>query len=90
MNLKLIVMTKVIKVLGTGCAKCKTLENTVREVVAENNFPVEVVKVDDIMQIMNYGVLSTPGLVIDDKVTISGRTASKDEVKKIIEKHLNG
>lgn len=83
-------MTKVIKVLGTGCSKCKTMESTVREVVAENNFPFEVVKVDDIMQIMNFGVLSTPGLVIDEKVMISGRTASKEEVKKLIEKHING
>lgn len=83
-------MTKVIKVLGTGCAKCKTLESAVREVVAENNYPVDVVKVDDIMQIMGYGVLSTPGLVIDEKVTISGRVASKDEIKKLIEKHING
>lgn len=83
-------MTKVIKVLGTGCAKCKTMESTVREVVAENNYPVEVVKIDDIMQIMNYGVLSTPGLVIDEKVAISGRTASKEEVKKLIENHING
>lgn len=83
-------MTKIIKVLGTGCSKCKTMESTVREVVAENNYPVEVVKIDDIMQIMNYGVLSTPGLVIDEKVTISGRVASKDEIKKLIEKHING
>ena len=83
-------MKKVIKVLGTGCAKCKTLESAVTEVVAENNYPVAVVKVDDIMQIMGYGVLSTPGLVIDEKVTISGRVASKDEIKKLIEKHING
>ncbi len=90
MNSKLYIMTKIIKVLGTGCSKCKTMESTVREVVAENNYPVEVVKIDDIMQIMNYGVLSTPGLVIDEKVTISGRVASKDEIKKLIEKHING
>lgn len=83
-------MTKIIKVLGTNCSKCKSMETAVREVVAENNFPFEVIKVDDIMQIMAYGVLSTPGLVIDEKVTISGRVPSKDEIKKMIEKQING
>ncbi|TVQ14744.1 MAG: thioredoxin family protein [Bacteroidetes bacterium] len=79
-----------IKILGTGCPKCKTLENLTKEVVNENNFEAEVSKVEDIMQIMNYGVLSTPGLVINEKVAISGRVPSKDEIKKQIEKHLNG
>lgn len=82
-------MTKVIKVLGTGCSKCKTLEKVVFEVVSENNFPIEVIKVDDIMEIMAYGVLSTPGLVIGDKVAISGRVPSKEEIKKLIEQYLN-
>jgi small redox-active disulfide protein 2 len=79
-----------IKILGTGCPKCKTLEKLTVEVITENNFEAEISKVEDIMQIMNYGVLSTPGLVIDEKVAISGRVPSKDEIKKQLEKHQNG
>ncbi len=79
-----------IKILGTGCPKCKTLERTTREVVEENGFDAEITKVEDIMDIMNYGVLSTPGLVINEKVAISGRMPSRDEIKTQIQKHLNG
>ncbi len=80
----------IIKILGTGCPKCKNLEKITTEVVHENNFEAAISKVEDIMQIMNYGVLSTPGLVINEKVAISGRIPSKDEIKKLIEKHQNG
>ncbi|MBI9038859.1 MAG: thioredoxin family protein [Bacteroidales bacterium] len=56
-----------IKVLGTGCPKCKTLEKLVRTIINENNIDSTVTKVDDIMQIMNYGIVSTPALVIFTK-----------------------
>lgn len=79
-----------IKILGTGCPKCKTLEKLVTDVVAENNFDAEISKVEDIVQIMNYGVMGTPALVINEKVLISGRVPSKDEIIKLIEKHING
>lgn len=79
-----------IKVLGTGCTKCKNLENLVREVIAENQFNALVSKVEDIVQIMNYGVISTPGLVINEKVVISGRVPSKDEIMQQIIKAQNG
>ncbi len=79
-----------IKILGTGCPKCKSLEKLTNEVVNENNFKAEISKVEDIIEIMKYGVLSTPGLVINEKVAISGRLPSKDEIKKQIEKHQNG
>jgi small redox-active disulfide protein 2 len=79
-----------IKILGTGCQKCKTLENTAADVVRENNFDATISKVEDIVEILRYGVLSTPGLVINEKVVISGRVPSKDEIKKQIEKVLNG
>jgi len=79
-----------IKILGTGCPKCKTLERLTTEVVNENNFEAEIGKVEDIMQIMNYGVMSTPALVVNEKVIISGRVPSKEEIKKLIEKHING
>jgi len=79
-----------IKILGTGCQKCKTLEKATAEVVAENSFDAEITKVEDIVDIMNYGILATPGLVINEKVAVSGRVPSKDEIKKHIEKVING
>jgi small redox-active disulfide protein 2 len=77
-----------IKILGTGCQKCKTLEKMTTEVISENQFTANVTKVEDIMDIMNYGILSTPGFVIDEKVVISGRLPSKDEIKKHIQQHI--
>jgi len=79
-----------IKILGTGCAKCKTLEKITNEVVIENNFEVMISKVEDIMDIMNYGVIATPALVINEKVVLSGRIPSKDEIKKLINNAING
>lgn len=79
-----------IKILGTGCPKCKTLEKLTTEVVNENNFEAEISKVEDIVQIINYGVMGTPALVINEKVLNSGRVPSKDENKKLMEKHING
>ena len=70
----------VIKVLGTGCAKCKALEHKTREAVAESSIDVSVEKVEDIMKIMEYGIVSTPGFVIDEKVIFSGRVPSKEEI----------
>jgi len=73
-----------IKVLGTGCPKCKTLEKLTREVVERNGIDATIVKVEDIMAIMNYGVISTPALVIDEKVVIKGRVPSADELEKLL------
>ena len=73
-----------IKILGTGCPKCKTLEKLTREVVAETGIEANISKVEDIMQIMNYGVVSTPALVIDEKVVIKGRVLSKKEIKEVL------
>jgi len=78
-----------LKVLGTGCAKCKTLEKVTIEVVNENNFDAEVQKVEDIVQIMNYGIMTTPALLINEKVAFSGRIPSKTEIKNFIEKAIN-
>ena len=83
-------MTLKIKVLGPGCPKCKTLEKITLEVIAENNFDAEVSKIDDIIQIMNYGVMSTPALVINDKAVIKGYLPSKEEIIKEIKKASNG
>ena len=74
-----------IEILGTGCPKCVALEKVVQEAVAKVGGFHEVVKVDDIMQIMQYNVVSTPGLVIDGKVVSTGKVLSIDEVVKLIE-----
>ncbi len=79
-----------IKILGTACQKCRTLEKLTTEVVTENNFDAKISKVEDIVQIMDYGILRTPGLVVNEKVLISGWVPSKDEIKKLIEKHIYG
>ncbi len=72
-----------IKILGTGCARCKELENITREVVRELGLHAEVVKEDDISRIMEYGILRTPGLVVDGSVLVSGRLPSKEELKAL-------
>jgi len=73
-----------IKVLGTGCPKCKTLEKATRDAVTELNIDVSVTKEEDIVKIMGYGIMQTPGLVIDEKVVVSGRVPSVNEIKKFI------
>jgi len=73
-------MTKKIKILGTGCQKCKQTSAIVEQVAKENNIDVSIEKVEDIMEIMKYNVMATPALVIDDVITIRGRVPSKDEV----------
>lgn len=77
-----------IKILGPGCSKCKTLEETVRKTVAEMNIDATISKVDDIMDIMEYGILSTPGIVINEEVMISGRVPSVNEIKEMINKKM--
>ena len=67
-----------VKILGTGCKKCNTLENKVREVILQNNIDAEVEKVTDLSAIVSYGIMMTPGLVIDEKVKSYG-TIPKDE-----------
>ncbi|HNX55810.1 MAG TPA: thioredoxin family protein [Prolixibacteraceae bacterium] len=76
-----------IKVLGTGCAKCKTLEKLTRDAVAESGVTAEIEKVEDIYKIMSYGVMSTPALVIDKKVVVSGRVPSLAEIKEMLVKN---
>ena len=76
-----------IKVLGIGCVKCKALEKSVREAVAEMNIQANVTKVQDIVEILDYGILRTPGLVINEKVVSSGHILSVSQVKEIIEKY---
>lgn len=62
-----------IKVLGTGCANCKALHETVKQAVAELGIEATIIKEEDLMQIMNYNVMSLPGLVINEKLFLPGR-----------------
>jgi len=73
-----------IKVLGPGCARCHQLEETTREVVKELGIDAEIEEVKDIKKIMEYPILTTPGLVIDEKLICSGRVPSKSEVTTFI------
>jgi small redox-active disulfide protein 2 len=73
-----------IKVLGTGCPRCKTLEKATRDVVAEMGIEANIVKEEDIMKIMEYGILHTPALVINEKVVMSGRVPSSGEIRNLI------
>lgn len=73
-----------IKILGTGCPKCKQLEKLTREVVEQNHIDATVSKVDDIMEIMKYGVMATPAIVVDNKVVLKGRLPSANEIKNLL------
>jgi small redox-active disulfide protein 2 len=73
-----------IQVLGTGCPKCKTLEKITREVVAEAGIDANISKVEDIVEIMAFNILTTPALVVDGKVVLKGRIPSKSELKEIL------
>ncbi|WP_321437906.1 thioredoxin family protein [uncultured Bacteroides sp.] len=75
-----------IKILGTGCSKCKTLEKLTHEVVEQNGIDASISKVEDIMEIMKYGVMATPALVVDGKVEIKGRVPSLEEIKEVLTK----
>jgi small redox-active disulfide protein 2 len=78
-----------IKILGTGCSRCKALEQVTRNAVAEMGITADIEKVEDIVKIMNYGVIRTPVLVIDEKIALSGRVPSLTEVKEILTKNQN-
>jgi len=73
-----------IKVLGPGCAKCQSLEKTVKEVVAALKLDIKVEEIKDMKKIMQYPILMTPGLVINEKVVMSGKVPSKAEVELLI------
>ena len=80
-------MNMEIKVLGTGCAKCKSLEKVTRKAVEELNLNATVEKVEDIQKIMEYAVMRTPALVINEKVVLSGQLPKVSELKDILSKN---
>jgi small redox-active disulfide protein 2 len=69
-----------IKILGVGCARCKKLEQQVRDIIANNNIPAEIEKVTDVQDMMKYGILATPGLVINEKLKSSGLTLKDEQI----------
>jgi small redox-active disulfide protein 2 len=77
-----------IKVLGTGCARCKSLEKITRKAVDELNLDASVEKVEDFQQIMEYAVLRTPALVINEKVVLSGQVPKVSALKDLLTQNL--
>ena len=73
-----------IEVLGTGCTKCNELEAKVKLAVGQSGKFVQIEKVTDLQKIMSYGVMSTPGLVIDGKVRSVGRVPSVEEIAAML------
>jgi small redox-active disulfide protein 2 len=76
----------IIKILGTGCAKCKKLEESARQAIAEAGIEATVEKVTDLDTIMDYGVMMTPALVINEKVVSSGKLLSVSDIKAHLSK----
>ena len=74
----------IIKILGTGCAKCKKLEENTRKAAETLSENVEIIKVSDINEIMNYGVMMTPALVINEKVVSAGKLLSPEKIKTLL------
>ena len=74
----------IIKVLGSGCANCQKLEALAVKAVEELGIDAEVVHVTEFAEIMAFGIMSTPGLVVDDVVKMAGRVPTYDEVKRLI------
>lgn len=75
---------KTIKILGTGCAKCKQTEAVIKEALAKSGIQAEVIKVEDIQQIMSYNVMSTPAIVVDEEVKMKGKVPTIAEVLALV------
>ena len=76
----------IIKVLGSGCANCHKLEALVHQAIERLGIDAEVVNVTDLAEIMSYGVMSTPALVVDEVLKLAGRVPSLDEVVTVLER----
>ncbi|KXG76962.1 hypothetical protein AN618_13380 [Fervidicola ferrireducens] len=73
-----------IKILGTGCPKCKALEQNTREALQELGITADIEKVQDINKIMEYDIMFTPGLVVNGEIKVAGKVPSKEEIKEIL------
>ena len=83
-NLKLAKME--IKVLGTGCAKCKALEKATKEAIEKSGINATLTKVEDIVEIMQFGVMTTPALVVDGEIVVKGKVPTVNEISKLLTK----
>ena len=75
-----------IKILGTGCAKCKALEKATKEAVEKTGLNATITKVEDIVEIMQFGVMTTPALVVDGEIKVKGKVPSVKELSKLLTK----
>ncbi len=75
---------KTIKVLGPGCPKCKTTIHNVEEAVKQLGIEANIIKIEDIEEMMQYNVLTTPVLMIDEQIKIKGRIAQIEEIKELL------
>ena len=73
-----------IKVLGSGCAKCKTTYEMIEKIVKENQLDATLSKVEDIVELLNYGIMTTPAIVVDGEVKLKGHVPTESENKKIL------
>ena len=73
-----------VKVLGPGCARCKTTFQVIEKVIKENNLDVKLTKVDDIMEMMSYNIMTTPAVVVDGEVKMKGQVPSESDVKRLL------
>lgn len=78
-----------IKVLGPGCMNCKTLESRTKEALQKLNIEASIEKVTDYSEILSYGLVRTPGLLIDNKIVVQGRVPSVEQIQEILSKQLN-
>ena len=74
----------IVKILGPGCANCRNLERATREAIGQLGLDATVEKVEDYPTILGYGVMSTPGLVVDEKVLVSGRVPTPAEISRLL------
>ena len=74
-----------IKVLGTGCTKCQAAYQIIEKVINENSLDVKLTKVEDIVDILNFGIMTMPAVMVDGKVKIKGRVPSEEEIKLIFD-----
>jgi small redox-active disulfide protein 2 len=76
-----------IKVLGPGCMNCQTLEKRTKEAVKNMNVEAEIEKVTDTLQITSYGIMLTPGLIVDDKIVVQGKVPTVEQIQDILKQH---
>ena len=77
-------MSTTIKILGPGCARCKSTLEVVKKAVDQSGIQAEITKIEDLEGMMKYNILSTPAVVINEQIKISGRVPTVDEIKKLL------